>query len=52
MAGIDNIRDQLKVKTDALFIRIGKLTKVQRLLICLVTFSLIGGGYYYFISMR
>ncbi|MCG8635714.1 MAG: type 4a pilus biogenesis protein PilO [Desulfobacterales bacterium] len=49
MAGIDNIRDQLKVKTDALFIRIGKLTKVQRLLICLVTFSLIGGGYYYFI---
>ncbi len=45
----ENIREQLKVKMDALFARIGKLTKVHRLLICLVTFSLIGGSYYYFI---
>jgi type IV pilus assembly protein PilO len=45
----ENIRDQLKVKVDALFAKIGKLTKVQRLLICLVTFVLIGGGFYYFI---
>ncbi len=45
----ENFRDQLKVKVNALFVRIGKLTKVQRLLICLVTFSLIGGSYYYFV---
>jgi len=31
--------------------KIGGLTKVQRLLICLLTFALIGGTYYYFIFM-
>ena len=29
--------------------KIGNLTKVQRLLICVLTFLLIGGAYYYFI---
>jgi type IV pilus assembly protein PilO len=38
-------------KFAVLFEQIGKLTKVQRLLICLLTFALIGGVYYYFIFM-
>ncbi len=31
--------------------KVGNLTKVQRLLICVLTFALIGGAYYYFIFM-
>ena len=38
-------------KFGVLFEKIGGLTKVQRLLICLLTFALIGGSYYYFIFM-
>ncbi len=38
-------------KFGVLFEKIGGLTKVQRLLICLLTFALIGGTYYYFIFM-
>lgn len=38
-------------KTTAFFTRIGKLTKIQRLLICLGTFALIGGGYFYFVYL-
>ena len=38
-------------KFAVLFEQIGELTKVQRLLICLLTFALIGGVYYYFIFM-
>ncbi|MEH0022942.1 MAG: type 4a pilus biogenesis protein PilO [Desulfobacter sp.] len=42
-------QDQIRSKVDSAFDRIDKLTKIQRLLICLVSFSLIGGSYYYFI---
>jgi type IV pilus assembly protein PilO len=31
------------------FERIGQLTRLQRVLVCLITFVLIGAGYYYFI---
>ena len=38
-----------KGKMDALFEKIGALTKVQRLLICLGTWGLIGAGFYFFL---
>ena len=41
----------IKEKLNPLFEKIGLLTKVQRLLICLGTFAIIGGSYYYFIFM-
>ncbi len=41
----------LKEKLAPVFEKIGALTKVQRLVICLVTFAAIGGAYYYFIYM-
>ncbi len=40
---------QIGVKVDAMFEKIGKLTRLHRLLICLVTFLIIGGSYYYFV---
>ena len=40
---------QFKERVGVLFERVGALTKVQRLLICLIVFAAIGGGYYYFI---
>lgn len=40
---------QIGAKVDALFERIGKLTRLHRLIICLVTFLVIGGSYYYFV---
>jgi type IV pilus assembly protein PilO len=42
---------EIKEKLNIVFERIGALTKLQRLLICLVTFAVIGGAYYYFIFM-
>ncbi len=42
---------KLKVKISLFYDKVGALTKLQRLLICFVTFALIGGGYYYFILM-
>jgi type IV pilus assembly protein PilO len=38
-------------KSGQFFEKVGSLTKVQRLLICVLTFALIGGLYYYFIFM-
>ncbi|MCK5696379.1 MAG: type 4a pilus biogenesis protein PilO [Desulfobacula sp.] len=38
-------------KLSVFFEKVGALTKVQRLLICLVTFAIISGAYYYFIFM-
>ena len=38
-------------KLGAFLEKVGALTKVQRLLICLVTFAIIGGVYYYFVFM-
>lgn len=42
---------ELSEKLGGFFEKIGDLTKIQRLLICVLTFALIGGGYYYFIYM-
>jgi type IV pilus assembly protein PilO len=39
----------IKEKLDPVFEKIGGLTRVQRLLICLLTFAVIGGIYYYLI---
>ncbi|WDP92119.1 MAG: type 4a pilus biogenesis protein PilO [Desulfobacter sp.] len=40
---------KLRGQMDRIFAGIGKLTKIQRLLICVGAILLIGGGYYYFI---
>ncbi|MBU1196275.1 MAG: type 4a pilus biogenesis protein PilO [Proteobacteria bacterium] len=42
---------ELKEKLNLVFEKIGTLTILQRLLICVATFALIGGAYYYFIIM-
>lgn len=42
-------RQKIAAAMDTAFARIGKLSKVQRLLICLGVFLLLGGGYYYFV---
>jgi type IV pilus assembly protein PilO len=42
---------ELQEKLGVFFEKVGALTKVQRLLVCLVTFAVIGGSYYYFIFM-
>lgn len=42
---------ELKAKLSLFFEKVGALTKMQRLIICLVTFAAIGGAYYYFIFM-
>lgn len=54
--GKSNLKSTHKISTiseklSALSEKVGALTKVQRLLICLVTFAIIGGAYYYFIFM-
>lgn len=54
--GKSNLKGRHKIsaiseKLSALSEKVGTLTKVQRLLICLVTFAIIGGAYYYFIFM-
>lgn len=54
--GKSNLKSTHKISTiseklSALSEKVGALTKVQRLLICLVTFAVIGGAYYYFIFM-
>lgn len=45
MAGKEKNRE----KIDALFEKIGALTKIQRLLICLGTLAVIGAGFYFFL---
>ncbi len=42
-------KDEIKEKIDFLFAKIGGLSKVQRLLICVLTIAVLGGSYYYFI---
>ncbi len=49
MSDVKSQINELKEKLNLGFEKVGTLTKVQRLLICLVTFVLIGGVYYYFI---
>ncbi len=51
---MSEIKNQIKEFTEKLgvfFEKVGNLTKIQRLLICVLTFALIGGVYYYFIFM-
>ncbi len=43
--------NEIKSKLNVLFEKVGALTKVQRLLICFVTFAVVGGAYYYFVFM-
>jgi type IV pilus assembly protein PilO len=42
---------ELKEKLSLFYDKVGALTKVQRVALCIVTFALIGGAYYYFILM-
>ena len=48
---INKKKAELSNRLAPFFEKIGGLTKGQRLLICLCTFVLIGGAYYYFIFM-
>ncbi|MCF6247347.1 MAG: type 4a pilus biogenesis protein PilO [Desulfobacula sp.] len=45
------IFDEINNKTGVFFEKVGVLTKAQRLIVCLVTFALIGSAYYYFVFM-
>lgn len=47
----DTEKNKTRGKIASLFVKVGELTKVQRLLICFLTFAIIGGSYYYFIFM-
>ncbi len=42
-------KEEIQGKLDPVFARVGGLSRVQRMLICLLTFALVGAGYYYFI---
>ncbi len=42
---------EIKEKLNSAFEKIGALTIVQRLIVCIATFAVIGGTYYYFIAM-
>jgi type IV pilus assembly protein PilO len=44
-----NKRDEIKERLGLFFDKIGGLSKVQRLLICVLTIAVLGGGYYYLI---
>lgn len=46
-----NKSSELKEKMASFFDKVGGLSKVQRLLICIVTIAAIGGSYYYFIFL-
>ncbi len=43
--------NEINKKMGTFFEKVGALTKAQRLIICLVTFAVIGGAYYYFVFM-
>ncbi len=47
----DTGKNKTREKIASLFAKVGGLTKLQRLLICVLTFAVIGGSYYYFIFM-
>ena len=44
-------KSKLNAQIDAMFARVGQLTKKQRLIICVAVFALFGGGFYYFVYM-
>lgn len=51
MSNLKNKIEGFKQKVAVEIEKIGLLSRVQRFLICIVTFSIIGGAYYYFIIM-
>jgi len=51
MSKLNKQIEELKEKLNLGLEKVGTLTKVQRLIICLLTFAVIGGTYYYFIFM-
>lgn len=51
MSSLKNNIEEFKGKVTIALEKVGMLSRVQRLLICTVTFSIIGGAYYYFILM-
>jgi len=51
ISSLKNKTEKLRGKISVAIEKVGVLTSVQRLLICIATFAIIGGGYYYFILM-
>ncbi len=51
MSDKKNKMKEVTEKFDVFFEKVGNFTKIQRLLICVITFALMGGAYYYFIFM-
>ncbi len=51
MKGKKDILGPVKEKLAPAFEKVGTLTRVQRFLICLISFAVIGGAYYYFVYM-
>jgi len=51
MSKVKETINGIKEKLNVFFEKVGALTKIQRLIICLVTFVIIGGAYYYFVFM-
>ncbi|MCP4114641.1 MAG: type 4a pilus biogenesis protein PilO [Desulfobacteraceae bacterium] len=47
----ESLSDKIGKKTAPFFEKIGNLTRVQRILVCVVTFVLLSGGYFYFVYM-
>ncbi|MDD9301536.1 MAG: type 4a pilus biogenesis protein PilO [Desulfobacter sp.] len=45
----EKIGNPIQARLESFFVRIGKLTKIQRVVVCCVSLLLIGGAYYYFI---
>ncbi len=51
MSSLKNKTEEFRGKIAVALEKVGMLSRLQRLLICVVTFSIIGGAYYYFILM-
>ncbi len=51
MSSLKNRTEEFKGKITVALEKIGALTRIQRLLICIVTFAILGGAYYYFALM-
>jgi len=47
----NNEESKIKGKITSFFEKVGELSKVQRLIICIVTIAVLGGSYYYFIFL-
>jgi len=51
MSSLKNKTEAFKGKVAVVFEKVGMLTRLQRLLICAATFTILGGVYYYFVLM-